>query len=167
MAPPSVTAITNPNQSLSKVKQSVGAVRSNSLDGSNCLKSCPHIPDIRDRLLLVLNDGQTYPHHNLYYVHSTLWDMEVLGSLLLSEVAQFFVECYAVRIRGGYLRFQAQYLRRIRVPRPQDIPAGHAARLVDAFRRRDVELATDVALDLYGIDRHAITTPTIMGDGVL
>ncbi len=125
-----------------------------------------YIPDIRDRLLPVLDDGRTYPHHNLYYVHSTLWDIEVLGGLLLSEVAQFFVECYAVRMRGGYLRFQAQYLRRIRVPRPQDIPAGQAARLVDAFRRRDVELATDIALDLYGIDRQAITTPMVKGNGV-
>lgn len=124
-----------------------------------------YIPDIRDRLLPVLDDGRTYPHHNLYYVHSTLWDMEVLGGLLLSEVAQFFVECYAVRMRGGYLRFQAQYLRRIRVPRPQDIPVGHAARLADAFRRRDVELATDVALDLYGIDRQAIVAPAIAGNG--
>ncbi len=124
-----------------------------------------YIPDIRERLLPVLDDGQTYPHHNLYYVHSTLWDMEVLGGLLLSAVAQFFVECYAVRMRGGYLRFQAQYLRRIRVPRPQDIPGGHAARLADAFRRRDVGLTTDVALDLYGIDRHAIMTPTVIGIG--
>ena len=34
----------------------------------------------------------------------------------MSSVGQFFVESYGVRMRGGYLRFQAQYLRRIRVP---------------------------------------------------
>jgi hypothetical protein len=33
--------------------------------------------------------------------------------LLSSCVALFFVWSYAVKMRGGYLRFQAQYLRRI------------------------------------------------------
>lgn len=111
------------------------------------------IPDIKDRLNPVLDPGETYPHHNLYVVRSAVWDHEVLGGLLLSDVAQFFVECYGVRMRGGYLRFQAQYLRRIRVPRPQDVTAAHAAALANSFRQRDREAATRVALEVYGIDR--------------
>ena len=39
----------------------------------------------------------------------------------MSAVGQFFVESYGVRMRGGYLRFQAQYLRRIRVPDPMTL----------------------------------------------
>lgn len=112
-----------------------------------------YIADIKERLNPVLDRGETYPHHNLYFIQSVGWDMEVLGGLLLSDVAQFFVECYGVRMRGGYLRFQAQYLRRIRVPRPQDIDSATANALRDAFRRRDDRQATDVALKLYGIDR--------------
>lgn len=111
-----------------------------------------YIADIKDRLNPVLDRGQTYPHHNLYFVQSAGWDHEVLGGLLLSEVAQFFIECYGVRMRGGYLRFQAQYLRRIRVPRPQDVSAKNSNQLRKAFQERDVELATEVALLLYGID---------------
>ena len=64
----------------------------------------------------VLDRGETYPHHNLYFIQSDEWDLEVLGGLLMSAVGQFFVESYGVRMRGGYWRFQAQYLRRIRVP---------------------------------------------------
>lgn len=112
-----------------------------------------YIPDIKERLNPVLDRGETYPHHNLYVVRSAVWDHEVLGGLLLSDVAQFFVECYGVRMRGGYLRFQAQYLRRIRVPQPQDITPAQALQLADAFRLRDRERATRVALELYGIDR--------------
>lgn len=112
-----------------------------------------YIADIKDRLNPVLDTGTTYPHHNLYYIHSVGWDHEVLGGLLLSDVAQFFVECYGVRMRGGYLRFQAQYLRRIRVPRPMDVSPSRAQALQLAFRERDRQLATEVALDLYGI-RH-------------
>jgi hypothetical protein len=54
-------------------------------------------------------------------------------------------------MRGGCLRFQAQYLRRIRVPRPAAIKEAQVQRLRDAFRARDVEAATACALPLYGL----------------
>ena len=111
-----------------------------------------YFPDIKNTIYPVLDKGETYPHHNLYFVQSDGWDMEVLGGLLLSRVAQFFVECYGVRMRGGYLRFQAQYLRRIRVPRPETISEAQADELRVAFRLFDVESATRAALELYGID---------------
>lgn len=110
-----------------------------------------YLPDIKNRIHPVLDSGQTYPHHNLYVVLSDQWNPEVLGGLLMSAVGQFFVECYGVRMRGGYFRFQAQYLRRICVPRPQDISPAQEWLLIDAFGRRDVALATRVALDLYHI----------------
>jgi adenine-specific DNA-methyltransferase len=100
----------------------------------------------------VLDEGTYYPHHNLYWVTSQEWDLRVLGGLLLSRVAEFFVSSYAVRMRGGILRFQAQYLRRIRVPRPSDIAPDVAEHLSRAFDARDVEGATAAALQAYGID---------------
>jgi len=111
-----------------------------------------YFPDIKNTIYPVLDRGKTYPHHNLYFVQSDTWDMEVLGGLLLSSVAQFFVECYGVRMRGGYLRFQAQYLRRIRVPGPETISEEQAQELREAFRLHDVDSATRVALALYRID---------------
>lgn len=111
-----------------------------------------YIPDIRNILEPVLDRGGTYPHHNLYFVQSDDWDLEVLGGLLMSSVAQFFVESYGVRMRGGYLRFQAQYLRRIRVPDPKSLSEKQSQELRDAFRRRDRQQATHAAFKLYGID---------------
>ncbi len=110
------------------------------------------IPDIKASIHPVLDPGGLYPHHNLYWVTSDLWDAQVLGGLLLSSVAQMFVECYAVKMRGGYLRFQAQYLRRIRVPRHDSVPRRTARELVRAFEARDVERATTAALDAYGLE---------------
>lgn len=117
------------------------------------LKGTPklYFHDIKDRITPVLDRGETYPQHNLYFVQSTGWDLETLGGLLLSAVGQFFVECYGVRVRGGYLRFQAQYLRRIRVPHPEQIGEVQAALLRQAFRTHDADLATRTALDVYGI----------------
>jgi adenine-specific DNA-methyltransferase len=112
------------------------------------------IPDIKAAIHPVLDPGGAeglYPHHNLYWVASERWDLDVLGGLLLSEVAQMFVSCYSVKIRGGYLRFQAQYLRRIRVPRPDTVSGRTARELRRAFATRDVERATAAALGAYGL----------------
>jgi hypothetical protein len=38
-----------------------------------------YVADIKDRLNPVLDRGETYPHHNLYFVQSDGWDLEVLG----------------------------------------------------------------------------------------
>lgn len=121
-------------------------------------KSKLYIPDIKNEFNPVLDKGETYPHHNLYFVQSDVWDLEVLGGILLSAVGQFFVECYGVRMRGGYLRFQAQYLRRIRVPGPDAISLDTRKELVSAFRNRDRARATEIALDLYRIDRTEMET---------
>ncbi|MFD6715187.1 Eco57I restriction-modification methylase domain-containing protein [Micromonospora chalcea] len=109
-------------------------------------------PDMKTSIHPVLDKGGYYPHHNLYYVVSDVWDLRVLGGLLLSGVAQAFVEAYAVRMRGGTLRFQAQYLRRIRVPRPESISARDRSALAAAFDARDSRAATEVALRVYGIE---------------
>ncbi len=112
-----------------------------------------YIPDIKNEFNPVLDRGDTYPHHNLYFIHSDVWDLEVLGGILLSSVGQLFIEAYGVRMRGGYLRFQAQYLRRIRVPSPDSISSANKAEFVTAFRRRDRKLATDAALRIYKISQ--------------
>jgi hypothetical protein len=115
-----------------------------------------YIPDIKNTLEPVLDRGETYPHHNLYFIQSEEWDLEVLGGLLMSKVGQFFIESYGVRMRGGYLRFQAQYLRRIRVPAPTTLSKMQSHELKDAFRHRDRPRATQAALDLYGINVRAL-----------
>lgn len=109
------------------------------------------IPDIKAAAHPVLDEGGHYPHHNLYYVVSDTWALEVLGGLLLSDIANLFVGAYCVKMRGGTYRFQAQYLRRIRVPDPRSIKARDRRALAAAFDERDAERATSVAQRLYGI----------------
>jgi hypothetical protein len=54
-------------------------------------------------------------------------------------------------MRGGYLRFQAQYLRRIRVPSPGTLTEKQRMELRKAFRARDKQRATELAFEIYGI----------------
>ena len=107
------------------------------------------LPDMKAAAHPVLDPGGFYPHHNLYYIVSDTWDLEVLGGLLLSDFANLFVGSYCVKMRGGTYRFQAQYLRKIRIPRQQDLSASDISELVLAFRNRDRLAATDVASQLY------------------
>lgn len=90
------------------------------------------IPDIKGEPAVVLDEGRYYPHHNLYYVTSSTWDLRALATVLRSSVAVLFVSAYCVKMAGGFMRFQAQYLRRIRVPRWTDIPAETRAALIAA-----------------------------------
>jgi adenine-specific DNA-methyltransferase len=111
-----------------------------------------YLPDFKEAIFPVRDERGTYPHHNLYWVTSDKWDLRVLGGLLLSDVAGLFIEAYSVRMRGGYLRFQAQYLRRIRVPDIYSIETKTASALAHAFDRRNRQEATRLALPLYGLE---------------
>lgn len=110
-----------------------------------------YFPDMKLASNPVIDHGDTYPHHNLYYIISESWDLEVLGGLLLSRVAQLFIEAYCVKMRGGTLRFQAQYLRRIRVPDPATLDPDTCARLRSAFLTRDADAATVAAIEAYRV----------------
>ncbi len=81
------------------------------------------IPDIKGDAHVVLDEGNYYPHHNLYYITSEEWELPVLQKVLESGIARLFVSLYSTQMRGGFLRFQAQYIRRIRLPRWNDVPA--------------------------------------------
>jgi hypothetical protein len=110
------------------------------------------IPDIAGSNEVAYDSGNYHPHHNLYFITSEAWDLEVLGGLLSSKVALFFVWSYAVKMRGGYLRFQAQYLRRIRVPDPATLPATLKNEVRRAFQNRDFKTLDTLALQAYGLD---------------
>lgn len=111
------------------------------------------IPDIAGSNEVVYDKGLFHPHHNLYYITSSGWDLEALGGLLSSKVALFFVWSYAVKMRGGYLRFQAQYLRRIRLPSVAEVPVELVARLRSAFRKRNFAELDRLALQVYGLTK--------------
>lgn len=87
------------------------------------------VPDIKGRANVVLDKGGHYPHHNLYFVLSEDWPLEALRAVLRSSLGTFMVGMYSVPMRGGYLRYQAQYLRRVRLPAASAVGGRTLARL--------------------------------------
>jgi hypothetical protein len=107
------------------------------------------IPDIKGEAHVVYEEGRLYPHHNLYFITSDTWDLKALQAVLRSGIAKLFVSMYSTRMRGGYLRFQAQYLRRIRLPRWHEVPAAVQKALTEAANAGDAEACNRAAFALY------------------
>ena len=110
------------------------------------------IPDIKGEAHIVYESGQYYPHHNLYYVTSEEWNLRALQAVLLSNIAKLFVGTYSTKMKGGYLRFQAQYLRRIRIPRWEDISGDLRLELITAAEERNIEKCNKAVFKLYKLN---------------
>lgn len=110
------------------------------------------IPDIKGEAHIVFEGGELYPHHNLYYVTSEAWDLRALQAVMLSAVTRLFIATYSTKMRGGFLRFQAQYLRRIRIPLWSDVPEMLRVELVEAAIERDLQACNRAAFKLYGLN---------------
>lgn len=109
------------------------------------------IPDIKGNAHIVFEEGNLYPHHNLYYVTSEEWDLRALQAVLLSEITRLFMTTYSTKMRGGFMRFQAQYLRRLRLPRWGDVPKELRKELADAAVKRDVQACNAAVQKLYAV----------------
>lgn len=109
------------------------------------------IPDIQANGTVIGYDpGEYYPHHNLYWVTSRAWDLRALKTLLRSEIVRQQVRAFSVQMRGGSLRFQAQTLRRIRVPSAGSLGPALAARLAELAESNEQELIDAAAAEAFG-----------------
>lgn len=111
------------------------------------------IPDIKGDAHIVYDEGNLYPHHNLYYVVSDEWDLQALRMVLLSGIARLFIETYSTRMHGDCLRFQAQYLRRIRVPQWGAISVGLQQALRLAAKNDDFAACDEAVSELYNLSK--------------
>lgn len=109
------------------------------------------IPDIKGEAHVVFEGGKLYPHHNLYYVTSNEWELRALQAVMLSVVSRSFVATYSTKMRGGFLRFQAQYLRRIRIPLWANVPQVLRVELAEAALKWDVQRCNHAVFKLYGL----------------
>ena len=109
------------------------------------------IPDIKGDAHIVLERGDLYPHHNLYYVTSDSWDLHALQAVLRSSITRLFIATYSTKMRGGFLRFQAQYLRRIRLPAWKAVPKKTRAKLIKAAKTGSLAACDAATFDLYGV----------------
>ena len=109
------------------------------------------IPDIKGDASIVYEGGKLYPHHNLYFITSDEWDVHALQAVMRSGIARLFVSLYSPKMRGGYLRFQAQYLRRIRMPRWDSVSVEMRDRLKRFSETNDRHELNEIVASLSGL----------------
>jgi hypothetical protein len=115
------------------------------------------VPDIKGQAHIVFEEGRFYPHHNLYFITADEWDLRALQAVLLSGIARLFVATYSTRMHGGFLRFQAQYLRRIRIPKWSDVAADIRSELISAAKMQDTVACNRAAFKLYDLSEIEVT----------
>jgi hypothetical protein len=99
------------------------------------------LPDIQSSVTVGHDEGRFYPHHNLYWIVSDTWNLRALKALIRSSRIVEQVRAYSVEMRGGAVRFQAQTLRRVRVP---------------AFASLSTTLVEELAAAADTVDQHHI-----------
>lgn len=114
------------------------------------------IPDIKGNAHIVFDEGKFYPHHNLYFVTSDTWDMRALQAVLLSSITRLFIGNYSTTMRGGYLRYQAQYLRKIRIPHWNTLSQSLRNRLSEVCLSQNIALCDQVIAELYCLSQDEV-----------
>ncbi|MEQ3762747.1 MAG: TaqI-like C-terminal specificity domain-containing protein [Alcanivorax sp.] len=111
------------------------------------------IPDISSEPIVLYDDGKYHPNNSIYYICSESWDLHALRVILLSNITKIFISIYSTKIAKGYLRFQAQHLRRLRLPYWESLNENLQKRLIEAGKRdaQDDEF-TMLACEVYQLN---------------
>ena len=109
-------------------------------------------PDMAARSDPVYSDGSRYPHHNCYWMTSSEWDVCSLGGLMMSDLVEGYVDAFGVKMRGSTLRFQAQYLRMVHIPRAAAVDEDTKRELAEAFVAGNRERANRASRKAYGLE---------------
>lgn len=110
------------------------------------------VPDIKGKGVFVIDEGRYYPHHNLYFITSNEWDLRALQTVLRSSLTLMTVATYCTRMAGGFLRFQAQYLRRIRLPHWRNVSEQVRKHLIAACSTNVQDAIDNPVFELYGLN---------------
>ncbi|WP_405633158.1 Eco57I restriction-modification methylase domain-containing protein [Pseudoalteromonas sp. Ld20] len=106
------------------------------------------IPDIKSQLTVIYSEG-FHPNNSIYYICSESWSLRALQAVLLSGLGQLFVSVYSTKVSGGNLRFQAQHLRKIRLPQWKNISKTTRLQLENAAVVGDLSEAKKIVFSLY------------------
>lgn len=96
------------------------------------------IPDIQTGGNVALDAaGRYYPHHNVYWISSKSWNLKALCVLLRSSFVTNQIKWLSVQMRGGSIRYQAQNLRSVRIPRWTSLSAADVKSLESLYDSSD------------------------------
>ena len=87
---------------------------------------------------------------------SQTWDLNALKAILLSNITTLFISEYSTKMQGGCLRFQAQHLRKLRLPLWTDINENTKKQLIIAGKKADIEACNILASKIYSLAHQGV-----------
>ena len=109
------------------------------------------LPDIQSGGVVGFDSGNYYPQHNFYWITSTGWDLQVLQAILRSTCVLTQIRAISVQMRGGSVRYQAQGLRKLRIPKAAKLPDSLMKQLAAVAGSSDQKKIDSLALEAYNL----------------
>ena len=111
------------------------------------------IPDISSDPIVLYDKGEYHPNNSIYYICSEEWNLHALRVVLLSNVTKLIISTYSTKIAKGYLRFQAQHLRKLRLPNWESIDQSLQRRLIQAGKDNNTDSFNQLAYEVYQLSK--------------
>jgi len=103
------------------------------------------LPDIAGIKKLLIDSGEFYPHHNLYYITGQSIDkLKILASILMSNFIREQLSQIGIRMNGGFPRFQAQILKKLRIPNIEYLTSEEKAALIESYDKLDLLIINQI-----------------------
>lgn len=116
------------------------------------------IPDISSDPVVIYDEGRFHPNNSIYYISSKEWNLNALRVVLLSNITKLFISSYSTKIANGYFRFQAQHLRKLRLPLWSQIAEELKVAMIEAGKSDDKAKFTELTCKMYGLSTKDILT---------
>ena len=92
------------------------------------------LPDIAGLNRLIIDEGHYYPHHNLYYITGkSVSELKILACILMSDFIREQLSQIGICMNGGLPRFQAQILKKLRIPNISTLNYLDKLELIEAY----------------------------------
>lgn len=98
------------------------------------------LPDLTGNKILFIDEGNYYPHHNLYYITcDNINNLKILASILMSDFVSRQMSQIGIRMNGGLPRFQSQVLKKLKIPNIKLIDCTDKNQLIKAYENQNLE----------------------------
>lgn len=98
------------------------------------------LPDMSGNSCIFVDEGRFYPLHNIYYITgNTVTELRLLSAMLMSDFVREQLASVTNKMNGGFVRWQSQYLRKLRLPEIRAIAPTDAQTLLDCYGKKDIQ----------------------------
>lgn len=103
------------------------------------------LPDISANRFINVDNGQFYPHHNLYYiVGGDYEEMCLMASILMSDFVFQQLLNVGNTMNGGYPRWQSQNLRKLLIPNIKSMSPDLKKSLLNAYKNKSINSINEI-----------------------